>query len=90
MFAPSVEAVLLPVGRGGWLAFHRVVAIARYDSAPVRRLVRQAALGERLIDLTFGHATAWVAFADSGHVVLLSREALSGLTASPHAPSPEH
>jgi len=89
MFAPSVETALFSVGRGGWLAFHRVVAIARYDSAPVRRLVRQAALGERLIDLTFGHATAWVAFADSGHVVLLSREALSGLATPLSAPSTE-
>ncbi len=85
MSVTSTETMLLPVGRGGWLAFHRVVAIARYDSAPVRRLVRQAARDARLLDLTFGHATAWVAFIDSGHVVLLPHEALSGLAASPSA-----
>lgn len=50
---------------GGWVNWHRLVALARYRSAPVRRAVIQAREEGRLIDLTFGQATRWVAFADS-------------------------
>ena len=57
---------------GGWVNWHRLVALARYRSAPVRRAVIQAREEGRLIDLTFGQATRWVAFADSGHLLLLA------------------
>lgn len=48
----------------------RVVAVGRWDSAPIRRLTRQARKEGRLIDLTYGRACYWVFFMDSGHVVL--------------------
>lgn len=63
----------LEIGAAGSLAMRRVVAMGRFDSAPIRRAVRQARKEGRLIDLTYGHACRWVYFLDSGHVVLGTR-----------------
>ncbi|MEW5939913.1 MAG: DUF370 domain-containing protein [Chloroflexota bacterium] len=62
------------IGRGGSLAAKRVVAVGRWESAPIRRAARQARKEGRLIDLTFGKACRWVFFLDSGHVVLGTRD----------------
>jgi regulator of extracellular matrix RemA (YlzA/DUF370 family) len=61
---------LWPVGPGGLVATERVVAVGRWDSAPIRRAVRKARADGRLIDLTYGHACQWVLYLDSGHLVL--------------------
>ena len=61
-----------PFPPGGWVNWHRLIALARYSSAPIRRAVIQARKEGRLIDLTFGQATRWVAFSDSGHLLLLA------------------
>ena len=61
---------LLEIGQGGSVAAQRVVAIGRWDSAPIRRAAREARKDGRLIDLTYGQACRWVFFLDSGHVVL--------------------
>jgi len=58
------------IGGAGSLARQRVIAVGRYDSAPIRRAVRQARKDGRLIDLTYGRACRWVYFLDSGHIVL--------------------
>ena len=58
------------VGLAGSLAIRRVIAIGKYDSAPIRRAVRQARKEGRLIDLTYGHACRWVYFLDNGQVAL--------------------
>jgi len=50
----------------------RVVAVGRYDSAPIRRSVRLARSQGRLIDLTYGRACVWVIYLDSGHLALAS------------------
>jgi len=55
---------------GGRIPRHRIVAVGRWDSAPIRRVVRKARAEGRLIDLTFGHACHWVYFLDTGHVAL--------------------
>ena len=68
---------LREIGQGGSVAVQRVVAIGRWDSAPVRRAVRQARKEGRLIDLTYGQACRWVFFLDSGHVVLGITESYS-------------
>jgi regulator of extracellular matrix RemA (YlzA/DUF370 family) len=60
----------LEIGLGGSISRQRVVAIGRWDSAPIRRAVRLARNEGRLIDLTYGQACRWVFFLDSGHVVL--------------------
>lgn len=67
---------LLDAGPGGHIARRRIIAIARWDSAPVRRAVNQARKEGRLIDLTYGRACRWVIFLDSGHLALVSRSDL--------------
>ena len=59
------------VGTGGILAVDRVVAVARADSAPIRRLV-EAVGRERVVDLTFGQPRRAVVVLDSGHVAAVS------------------
>jgi regulator of extracellular matrix RemA (YlzA/DUF370 family) len=59
------------VGKGGILAADRVVAVARANSAPIRRLV-EAVGRERVVDLTFGQPRRAVVVLDSGHVVAVS------------------
>lgn len=67
---------MLDVGPGGHIARRRIIAIARWDSAPVRRTVNEARKEGRLIDLTFGRACRWVVFLDSGHLALVARSDL--------------
>ncbi len=62
--------VFFEIGPGGSVARQRVVAMGRWDSAPIRRAARLARKEGRLIDLTYGQACRWVFFLDSGHVVL--------------------
>lgn len=61
---------LVWAGPGGLVALGRVVALGKWESAPLRRAARQARAEGRLIDLTYGYACRWVIFLDSGHVVL--------------------
>jgi hypothetical protein len=61
----------IKVGKGGIVVADRVVAIARADSAPIRRLVEAVGRGQ-VVDLTFGRPRRAVAVLDSGHVVLIS------------------
>jgi regulator of extracellular matrix RemA (YlzA/DUF370 family) len=69
--APRDQAApLWSAGMGGLIARERVVAVGRWDSAPIRRAARQARQTGRLIDLTFGYACKSVVFMDTGQVVL--------------------
>lgn len=61
---------LWTAGPGGMFARERVIAIGRWDSAPIRRAAQQARKQGRLIDLTFGYACKSVIFMDNGHLVL--------------------
>ena len=67
----------LEIGPGGSVARQRVVAMGRWDSAPIRRAARLARKEGRLIDLTYGQACRWVFFLDSGHVVLGTQSVLN-------------
>lgn len=66
------QPYLWPVGLGGMVAPERVVAVGRYNSAPIRRAVRRAGEKGMLIDLTYGQACKWVIYLDSGHLALAS------------------
>ena len=59
------------VGKGGVLAADRVTAVARANSAPIKRLV-EAVGRDRFVDLTFGQPRRAVAVLDSGHAVAVS------------------
>lgn len=63
---------LWPLGPGGMVQPDRIVATGSWKSAPIRRSARLAKAEGRLIDLTYGQATKWVLFLDSGHLVLTS------------------
>ena len=58
------------VGYGGTIAVNRVLAIASPDSAPIKRMVRQANKEGRIINLTYGRKAKTVIVLDSGHIVL--------------------
>jgi regulator of extracellular matrix RemA (YlzA/DUF370 family) len=65
-----MQAEFVHVGFSGSIAVHRVLAVASPDSAPLKRMIRQAAKEGRIIDLTYGRKAKCVIVLDSGHVVL--------------------
>jgi len=63
---------ILNVGLENWIMSGRVVAIANANSAPIKRMVKQAREVNTLIDATSGKPTRSVIFTDSKHVILSS------------------
>ena len=61
---------LINIGFGNMVSAGRVVAVVSPDSAPVKRLVKEARERGMLIDATYGRKTASVFVMDSDHVVL--------------------
>jgi regulator of extracellular matrix RemA (YlzA/DUF370 family) len=61
---------LINIGFGNMVSAGRVVAVVSPDSAPVKRLVKEARERGMLIDATYGRKTASVFIMDSDHVVL--------------------
>jgi regulator of extracellular matrix RemA (YlzA/DUF370 family) len=62
----------LNVGLENWIMTGRVVAIVNANSAPIKRMIRQARENNALIDATSGKPTRSVIVADSKHVILSS------------------
>jgi len=62
----------LNVGLENWIIAGRVVAIVSANSAPIKRMIKQAREGNVLIDATSGKPTRSVIVADSKHVILSS------------------
>jgi extracellular matrix regulatory protein A len=77
---PYLTVELLHVGFGSIVVASRVLAIGSPDSAPMRRLVRQAKDEGRLIDATYGRKTKAVLILDSGHILTaaLQPETIAG------------
>ena len=65
-----MEVKLVHVGFGNIVAVNRVVALVSPDSAPVKRMIREARDRGTLVDLTSGRKTKAAIVLDSGHVVL--------------------
>lgn len=61
---------LINIGFGNMVSDIRIVSVVGPESAPVKRLVHDAADKGMLIDATYGRKTKSVIIADSGHVVL--------------------
>jgi len=61
---------LVHIGFGNLVAINRVLTIMSPDSAPIKRMVREARDGDKLIDLTYGRKTKAVLVLDSGQLVL--------------------
>lgn len=61
---------LINIGFGNMVSDLRLVSIVSPDSAPIKRLIRDAAERGMLIDATYGRRTHSVIITDSDHVIL--------------------
>lgn len=79
-----MDAELIHVGFGNFIAANRVVAIVSPGSAPIQRLVREAKRKGSVRDVTQGRRTKAVVFMDDGSVMLaaISPEAIAGRVAA--------
>ena len=57
------------------VAAERVVAVVSPDSAPIKKLVRDAKDDDRVIDVSCGRRTRAVIITDSDHVILSAIQA---------------
>lgn len=75
-----MKVELVHVGFGSVVVASRVLAVVSPESAPMRRLVRQAKDEGRLIDATYGRKTKSVLILDTGHVLTaaLQPETIAG------------
>ncbi|MBR2671234.1 MAG: DUF370 domain-containing protein [Oscillospiraceae bacterium] len=65
---------LIDIGHGNLVSDEAVVSVVSPDSAPVKRLVKQAQDDGKLIDASYGRKTRSVLIMKSDHVVLSSLE----------------
>ena len=63
------------IGFGNMVSAGRIVAIAGPDSAPIKKLVRDAKDDDRVIDVSCGRRTRAVIIMDSDHVILSAIQA---------------
>ncbi len=61
---------LINVGFGNMISANRSVAVVSPDSAPIKRLIREAEDKGMLVNATYGRRTRSVVVMDSGHVIL--------------------
>ena len=61
---------LLNIGFGNMVSANRVMAIISPESAPIKRMVKDARDKGLLIDATYGRKTRAVLVMDSGQIVL--------------------
>lgn len=63
---------LINIGFGNMINSSRLVSIVGPESAPIKRVIREAEDKRMLINATYGRRTRAVIVMDSGHVVLSS------------------
>lgn len=61
---------LINVGFGNMISANRAVAVVSPDSAPIKRLIREAEDRGMLVNATYGRRTRSVVVMDSQHVIL--------------------
>ena len=61
---------LINIGFGNMVSAERLVAVVSPDSAPIKRMVKEAREQGRLIDASYGRSTRAVLIMDSDHVIL--------------------
>lgn len=61
---------LINIGFGNMINAERVIAIVSSDSAPIKRVIREAEDSGKLINATYGRRTRAVIMTDSDHVIL--------------------
>lgn len=65
---------LVDAGFGNFLNADRILSLASFDSAPIKRLSQDAKEVGKAIDVTCGKKCRTVIVMDSGHVVLSAQE----------------
>lgn len=63
---------LVNIGFGNMISANRLISIVSPESAPIKRVIREAEDKRMLINATYGRRTRAVIIMDSGHVVLSS------------------
>ncbi len=61
---------LVNIGFGNMVAANRTIAVVSPDSAPIKRLIREAEDKGLLVNATYGRKTRSVVVTDSKHVIL--------------------
>ena len=61
---------LINIGFGNMVSASRLVAIVSPESAPIKRIIREASERGALIDATYGRRTRAVIIMDTDHVIL--------------------
>lgn len=65
-----MELKLVNIGLGNIIMANKMVAAVNPESAPIKRLVREAREDGRLVDATCGRQTRGVVIMDSGQIIL--------------------
>ncbi len=63
---------LINIGFGNMVSANRLIAIVSPESAPIKRIIRDAEDRGMLINATYGRRTRAVIITDSDHVILSS------------------
>lgn len=76
---------LINIGFGNVVSANRLIAIVSPESAPIKRIIREAEDKGMIVNATYGRRTRAVLVADSGHVILSSiqPETIASRLASP-------
>ncbi len=61
---------LINIGFGNMVASGRVIAVVSPESAPIKRIIREAEDKGMMINATYGRRTRAVLVTDSGHIIL--------------------
>ncbi|MBE7016108.1 MAG: DUF370 domain-containing protein [Ruminococcaceae bacterium] len=61
---------LIHIGFGNIVISDRVVAIISPESAPIKRVIREAEESGKLVNATYGRRTRAVIVTDSDHIIL--------------------
>lgn len=71
---------LINIGFGNVVIANRVVAVISPESAPIKRIIREAEENGKLVNATYGRRTRAVIVTDSDHIILsaLQPETISG------------
>ena len=65
-----MDIKLINIGFGNVVAANRIIAIISPESAPIKRIIKEARDKGLLIDATYGRRTRAVVVTDSGHIIL--------------------
>ena len=63
---------LINIGFGNMVSANRLIAIISPESAPIKRIIREAEDKGLLVNATYGRRTRAVLVTDSGHIILSS------------------